>query len=283
VDSLSTPVRLETPIQSVFAAPTIVTDKNVTQLKAGTHSINLNKLKIPDFPVPGTWNTWKGELVALIHQATFRPDNLVIRMVNAIMDPSVSLAQIRDDPAFFAKDDEQRISLSYIDKPLGYALRNIKKIPYHIKKNVDDLDYELQNQSDQDAIRCITWAETLKLYVLSAQLDAATQIEVNWDCLKQLKYMGDNKLQDFYETWVRLVTQIGQDQFNIHVRTKGEPWLLRCLEHSEMFKDDIRRYESQGIGSDRVEGYRKLLDIITAEPRRRTMRRERRAAEARLA
>ena len=282
--SYSMPLRFESPAQSVIAVPSIiVTDKNVTQIKAGTHSINLNKLRIPDFPMPGMWNAWKSDLVGLLHQATFRPDNLVLRMINAIMDPTVTMAYITANPSFFAKDEEQKIWLSYIDKPLGYALRNIKTIPYHIKKNVDDLDYDLMNQADPDAIRCITWAEVLKLYVLSAQLDAATQIEVNWDCLKQLKYMGDNKLQDFYETWVRLVTQIGQDQFNIHVRTKGEPWLLRCLENSEMFKDDIRRYESQGIGYDREEGYRKLLDIIMAELRRRTMRRERSAAEARPA
>lgn len=196
--------------------------------------------------------------MALLHQAAFRPDNLVVRMINAVMDPFVTLTQVRNDPTFFAKDDEQKTWLAYIDKPLGYTLRNIKKIPFHIKKNMDDLDYELQNQPDPEAIRCITWAETLKLYVLSAQLDAATQIEVTWDCLKSLTWMGDNKLQEFYETLAKLVTQIGQDQFIIHIRTEGEPWLLKCLEKSEIFKDGIRKYEQQGLGYDREEGYRLL-------------------------
>ena len=50
-----------------------------------------------------------------------------------------------------------------------------------------------------------------------------------------------------------------------------------------MFKDDIRKYESQGLGYDREEGYRQLMNIIMAELRRRTMRRERSAAEARPA
>ena len=93
--SYSMPLRFESPAQSVMAVPsTVVADKNVTQIKAGTHSINLNKLKIPDFPMPGMWNAWKSELVGLLHQATFRLDNLVLRTIIAIMDPTVTLEYI---------------------------------------------------------------------------------------------------------------------------------------------------------------------------------------------
>lgn len=165
-------------------------------------TLQTSKLMFPAFPKGGDWKPLKKNAVTALECAMqWRSGNLVIHMINAVFDVESTMAIVAKDPAWFTNDPAEKASIEQMSMPLANMLKEIEGILKNIKLDIECFEDATQNVSDRSKCRSLGWVEVMKFFLACHALDAVQQRNINWNCLEQVQWLGDEKMTDFLELW----------------------------------------------------------------------------------
>ena len=143
--------------------------------------------------------------------------------------------------------------------------------------------YYWDNQNDPSRRRLITSMEILFYFAQHYVTDAFTEKAAYWEALRQHVWLGDDKVEEYYTVMYDCIADIGHNEYEKYLEERGEPWLYDQMIKSDLFKDDMRKYEIRGYGINKEAGYLHMIDLMEAEIGVKTRRRARDAARQRPA
>ena len=99
------------------------------------------------------------------------------------------------------------------------------------------------DRDDLTKRRSIHFTEILKIFSLSMPIDPYVHRDAAWEVLKALEWQGDANIDKFLSLWVECAKDVGEQEFEMKIEERGEPWLRKRVMKSNKISRNNGDYD----------------------------------------